>query len=147
MGHKTTSDVPVHFGHCKLPLLLNCMLYNPYHCLLHLFTQTTTAAASCNLSTTSPKQDGLHHQCAWNSPTTTIQLLDTLLLLLASTTLLNPQWKNSTSKLHPANCHYVLFPSFGKTSTKWNTVTLMGVRMMTLGRNHIQASPHPFHLI
>jgi hypothetical protein len=55
--------------------------------------------------------------------------------------------KNSSSKLQPANCHYVLNPSFGKTSTKWNMVSLMRVRMMTLGRNHTRASPHPFYLI
>ncbi len=137
----------MHFGHCKLLLLLNCMLYNLYHCLLHLFTQTTTAALFCVLPMTSPKLGGLHHQRAWTSPIIAIELLDTLSLLLASTTLLNHQWKNSSSKLHPAICHYVFIYSFGKTSTKWNTVSLMGARMMTLGRNHVRASPHPFHLL
>jgi hypothetical protein len=85
--NSSPENLPMHFGCCKLSLLLNCMLYNPYHCLLHLFTQTTTAAASCILSTISPKQDGLHHWREWTSPV--IQLLDTLPILLASTTLLN----------------------------------------------------------
>ena len=101
--NSSPANLPVHFGHCKLPLLLNCTLYDPYHCLLYLFTQTTTAAATCISSTTSPKQDRLHHQCTWNSPTTAIKLLDTLPLLLASTTLLNRQWKiplqNSTQQI------------------------------------------------
>ncbi len=44
----------------------------------------------------------------------------------------------------PAN--YVLIHSFGRTSTKWSTISPMDVRMMTLERNHIQGSPHPFHL-
>ncbi len=141
------ANQPVHFSRCKLPLSLNYTLYNPYHCLLHLFTHTTTAAASCVSSLTSPKVDGLHHQRAWISPITTIWLLDTLLLLLASITLLNHWWKNSSSKLHPAHCHYILPHYFGKTSTRWNTVSPMGVRMMTLRRNHIQASPRPFHFL
>ena len=136
----------MHFGHCKLQLLLNYMLYNPYHCLLYLFTQIMAAIASCVLSMTFPKLDGLHCLRGWISPITAIQLLDTLLLLLVSTTLLNHWWKNSNSKLHPANWHYILIHSFGKTSTKWNTVSPMDVRMMTLERNHIQASLHPFCL-
>ncbi len=144
--NSSPTNQPVHFEHYKLQLSLNCMLYNPYHCLLHLFTQITTAVASCILSTTFPKLDGLHHLHAWISQITAIQLLDTLPLLLASTTLLNHWWKNTNSKLHPANCHYNLIHSFGGTSTKWNTVSPMDVRMMTSGRNHVWASPHPFHL-
>jgi hypothetical protein len=118
------------------------MLYNPYHCLLHLFTQIRTAV----LSTTFPRLDGLHCQHAWISPIMAIPLLDTLPLCLATTTLLNHWWKKSNLNFHPANCHYVLIHSFSGTSTKWNIVSLMGVRMMTLGRNHIWASLHPFYL-
>jgi hypothetical protein len=105
-----------------------------------------TVVVSCILSTTSPALDGLHCLCTWITLFTGIQLLKTLLLLSASTTLLNHRWKKSNSKLHPANCHYVLIHSFGGTSTKWNMVSPMDMRMMTLGRNHIRASPYPFHL-
>ncbi len=140
------ANQPVHFGHCRLQLLLNCMLYYPYHCLLHLFTRVTTAVESCILSTTSPALDGLNRLCTWILPITAIQLLDTLPLLLASTTLLSHWWKSSISKLHPANCHYILIHSFSGTSTKWSTVSPMDVRMMTLERKHIRGSPHPFHL-
>jgi hypothetical protein len=111
-----------------------------------VFTLTRTAAVSCILSIASPKLDGLYHQCAWTSPITAIQLLDTLPLLLASTTLLNHWWKNS-SKLHLAKCHYILTHSFGETSAKLNAVSLIGMQMVTFGRNHILASPNPFHLL
>ncbi len=87
------ANLPVHLRHCKLPLLLNCTPYDPYQCLLHLFTRTKTAAVFCVLSTTSPKLDGLQQWCAWTSPTMAIQLLDPLPLLLTSTMLLNHQSK------------------------------------------------------
>ncbi len=46
----------------------------------------------------------------------------------------------------PTNCQYVFIHSFGGTSTKWSTVSPMEVRMMTLERDHIRGSLHPFHL-
>ncbi len=122
------------------------MLYVPSHCVLHLFTRITIAVASYVLSTTSPTLDGLHHLRAWITPITAIQLLDTLPLLLASTTLLSSRWKSSNSKLHPANCHYILIHSFGGTSTKRSMVSPMDVRVMTLERNHKRDSPRTFHL-
>ncbi len=122
------------------------MLYVSSQYLLHLFTWITTAIASCISPMTSPTLDGLHHLRTWITPIMVIQMLDTLLLLLASTTLLSHWWTSSNSKLHPANCHYALIYSFGGTSTQRSMVCHMDVRMMTLERNYIRKSPHPFHL-
>jgi hypothetical protein len=92
----------------------------------------TTAVASHVTSMTSPALDGFHPLHAWITPITAIQLLDTLPLLSASTTVLSHWLKSFNSKLHPENCHYALIYLFVGTSTKRSMVSPMDVRMVTL---------------